>query len=449
MSGRQTEALKKRNEDMSEPYDLSACDALDLMRQRKLSSVELVRSCLARIEALEPTIMAWTFLDADGALRRARQLDSIEPQGALHGIPIGVKDLIDTADMPTEYGCPAIFKGWRPIADAACVTVAKKAGGIILGKTVTTAFGCGALVKTANPLNPDHTSGGSSAGSAAAVAARMSPLALGSQSASSLIRPASYNGLIGMRPSMNLINGAGFKYFNGSFDTIGLIARTVDDVELMWTSQVDVRFERGRLPARTPSFAVCRPPWLDRAEPSAHAAIDAAERKLKAGGAQVRELVFPEGYRGLVEAHEKIQEFEAARSYAWEYENHRDALEPKVASIIEAGLALPFEKYLEYTRLAQRARNEFQALLGDSDCIVTAAAPGEAPKGWRALGERFTTMGDTTQSRAWTLLHLPVVTIPCHRGPSGLPVGVQLVGPFGADLQLLHVARWAERVCRD
>ncbi|TAK80669.1 MAG: amidase [Betaproteobacteria bacterium] len=433
---------------MSEPSDLSACDALELMRQRKLSAVELVRSCLARIEALEPTIIAWTFLDADGALRRAGRLDAKEPQGALHGLPIGVKDLIDTADMPTEYGCPEIFKGWRPIADAACVTVAKKADGIILGKTVTQAFGCGAVVKTANPLNPDHTAGGSSAGSAAAVAARMSPLALGSQSASSLIRPASYNGLIGMRPSMNLINGAGFKYFNGSFDTIGLVARTVDDVELMWTSQVGIRFERGTLPKRTPRFAICRPPWLDKAEPSAHAAIDAAERKLAGAGAEVRELVLPDSYRGLVEAHEKMQEFEAARSYAWEYENHRDALDPKVIAIIEAGLALPFEKYLEYTRLAQRARTEFPALLGNSDCILTAAAPGEAPKGWRALGERFTTMGDTTQSRAWTLLHLPVVSVPCHRGANGLPVGVQLIGPFGDDLHLLHVARWAESACR-
>jgi len=434
---------------MSEPFDLTACDALDLMGQRKLSVVELVRSCLARIEALEPMITAWTFLDAEGALERARQLDAKESKGALHGLPLGVKDLIDTADMPTEYGCPEIFKGWRPIADAACVAVAKKAGAVILGKTVTQAFGCGAVVKTANPLNPDHTSGGSSAGSVAAVAARMAPLALGSQSASSLIRPASYTGLIGMRPSMNLINGAGFKYFNGSFDTIGLVARTVDDVELMWTSQVDMPFERGRLPKRIPRFAICRPPWLDNAEPPARAAIDAAERKLKAAGAEVRELVLPDSYRGLVEAHEKMQEFEAARSYAWEYENHRIALDAKVTAIIEAGLALPFDKYLEYTRLAQRARNEFPALLGNSDCIVTAAAPGEAPKGWRALGDRFATMGDTTQSRAWTLLHLPVVSIPCHRGPNGLPVGVQLVGAFGADLQLLHVARWAERACRD
>jgi Asp-tRNA(Asn)/Glu-tRNA(Gln) amidotransferase A subunit family amidase len=217
----------------------------------------------------------------------------------------------------------------------------------------------------------------------------------------------------------------------------------------MWTSQVDIPFERGQLLKRMPRFAICRPPWLDNAEPSARAAIDAAERKLKAAGCEVRELVLPDGYRSLVEAHEKMQEFEAARSYAWEYENHRDALDPKVTAIIEAGLALPFEKYLEYTLFAQRARNEFPALLGNSDCIVTAAAPGEAPKGWRALGERFITMGDTTQSRAWTLLHLPVVSIPCHRGPNGLPVGVQLIGPFGADLHLLRAARWAESACRD
>ncbi len=429
-----------------EPCELTACDALDLLRQRKLSAVELIRSSLARIDALEPTIVAWAFVDADGALERARQLDAKKPHGALHGLPIGVKDLIDTAGMPTEYGCPEIFQGWRPIADAACVTLAKKAGAVILGKTVTQAFGCGAVVRTANPLNPDHTSGGSSAGSAAAVAARMVPLAFGSQSASSLIRPASYNGLVGMRPSMNVINGAGFKYFNGSFDTLGLVARTVDDVELLWTSQLDVPFDPGRMPSRAPRVAVCRPPWLDKAESSARAAIDLAERKLEAAGAEVSELTLPKSYHHLVEAHERMQEFEAARSYAWEYENHRGALDATVRMIIDAGLAIPFERYLEYTRLAQRARDEFPTLLAESDCILTAAAPGEAPYGWRVLGDRFESMGDTAQSRAWTLLHVPVVTVPCHRGPNGLPVGVQLIGAFGADLRLLHVARWAERV---
>ena len=432
-----------------EPCELTACDALDLLRQRKLSAVELIRSSLARIDALEPTIVAWAFVDADGALERARQLDAKKPDGALHGLPIGVKDLIDTAGMPTEYGCPEIFHGWRPIADAACVTLAKKAGAVILGKTVTQAFGCGAVVRTANPLNPDHTSGGSSAGSAAAVAARMVPLAFGSQSASSLIRPASYNGLVGMRPSMNVINGAGFKYFNGSFDTLGLVARTVDDVELLWTSQLDVPFDRGRMPSRAPRVAMCRPPWLDKAEPSARAAIDLAERKLEAAGAEVSELMLPASYHHLVEAHERMQEFEAARSYAWEYENHRGALDATVRRIIDAGLAIPFERYLEYTRLAQRAREEFPTLLAESDCILTAAAPGEAPYGWRVLGDRFESMGDTAQSRAWTLLHVPVVTVPCHRGPNGLPVGVQLIGAFGADLRLLHVARWAERVLVD
>jgi Asp-tRNA(Asn)/Glu-tRNA(Gln) amidotransferase A subunit family amidase len=432
-----------------EPCDLTACDVLDQLRQRKLSAVELVGSCLARIEALEPTIMAWAFVDADGALERARRLDAQDPRGALHGLPIGVKDLIDTADMPTEYGCPEIFRGWRPIADAACVTLAKKAGAVILGKTITQAFGCGAPVNTANPLNPGHTSGGSSAGSAAAVAARMVPLALGSQSASSLIRPASYNGLVGLRPSMNVINGAGFKYFNGSFDTLGLLGRTVDDVELLWTSQLDVRFERGRLPARAPRVTMCRPPWLDRAEPSARAAIDVAQSRLGNAGADVSELTLPASYAGLVEAHERMQEFEAARSYAWEYHNHRDRLDPVVRGIIEAGLAVPFERYLEYTRFAQRARAEFPQVLGEADCIVTAAAPGEAPPGWRVLGNRFKAMGDTSQSRAWTLLHVPVVTIPCHRGPNGLPVGVQLIGAFGSDQPLLHVARWAERVLGD
>src|SRR5262249_37584361 len=157
-------------------------------------------------------------------------------------------------------------------------------------------------------------------------------------------------------------------------------------------------------------------------------------------GAHVTELTLPQSYAGLVEAHERMQAFEAARSYAWEYEQHRDRLDPVVRGVIEAGLAVPFERHLGLTGLGERAGGEFPEVLGEADCILTAAAPGEAPHGWRLLGERFKTMGDTSQSRAWTLLHVPVVTIPCHRGPGGLPVGVQLIGAFGSDQPLLHVS---------
>jgi Asp-tRNA(Asn)/Glu-tRNA(Gln) amidotransferase A subunit family amidase len=430
---------------MPEPCELTACDALELMRARKLSAVELLASCLRRIDALEDKIGAWTYIDRDGAVASAKAIDDSGATGALRGIPIGVKDVIDTADMPTRYGSP-IFEGWRPRTDAACVAIAREEGAVIVGKTVTQAFACGTTVKTANPLNIMHTSGGSSSGSVAAVAAKMVPLAFGTQSASSLIRPASYTGLVGMRPSFGLLSVAGFKYFNGSFDTIGLLGRSVDDVELLWTSQLGAAFTRGTRPARALKIGICRPPWLDRASPAAHEAIDKAERVFAQAGATVSEIVLPESYAGLVEAHEKTQEFEAARSYAHEYRHNREQLDVRVRGILERGYQLPVETYIELLARAQAARAGFPSVIGDFDCIVTAAAPDEAPKGWHALGEKFEFMGDTSQSRAWTLLHVPQITVPCHRGPNGLPIGIQLITRYGADRALLHMARWAEDV---
>jgi Asp-tRNA(Asn)/Glu-tRNA(Gln) amidotransferase A subunit family amidase len=430
---------------MPEPYELTACDALQLMSAGKLSTVELLTSCLKRIDALEDTIGAWTYIDRDGAIARAKAIDDDGGAGALRGIPIGVKDVIDTADMPTAYGSP-IFDGWRPRTDAACVAVARHEGAVVVGKTVTQAFACGTTVKTANPLNVMHTSGGSSSGSVAAVAAKMVPLAFGTQSASSLIRPASYTGLVGMRPSMGLLSVAGFKYFNGSFDTIGLLGRSVDDVELLWASQLGAAFTRGTRPARPLKIGVCRPPWLDQASPAAHEAVDRAERAFAQAGATVSEIVLPESYAGLVEVHSKTQEFEAARSYAHEYRHNRDQLDVRVRGILDRGYEIPVEAYIELLARAQAARAAFPSVIGDFDCIVTAAAPDEAPKGWHALGDKFDFMGDTSQSRAWTLLHVPQVTVPCHRGLNGLPIGIQLITRYGADRALLHMARWAEDV---
>jgi Asp-tRNA(Asn)/Glu-tRNA(Gln) amidotransferase A subunit family amidase len=427
---------------MSQPYELTACDALDRIRSKDLSAEELLLSCLARIEALEPTIGAWAHLETAAALKAARNFDATMP-GTLLGIPIGIKDVIDTADMPTEYGSP-IFKGYRPQTDAACVMSAREEGAIILGKTVTQPFACNGLVRTANPLNINHTSGGSSSGSAAAVAAKMIPISIGTQSASSTIRPASYNGLVGMRPSLGLISVSGFKPYTASCDTIGLLGRSVDDVELLWSSLMRLPFQRNRRPKKSPKFGICRPSWLaNAAEQSARDAVDKAERKLALAGAEIRDLVLPNSFEQLPEIHEHIHDYEGARSYAFEYQHHRGRLDPRVLSLIERGRALPTATYLDDIAKAREARAFFPNVIADYDCIVTAAAPGEAPKGWYALGEKFEFMGNPIQSRAWTILHLPVVTVPCHHGPSGLPVGIQLIGRYGSDLELLHLARWA------
>jgi Asp-tRNA(Asn)/Glu-tRNA(Gln) amidotransferase A subunit family amidase len=429
---------------MTQPYELTACDALDLIRDKRLSAEELVRSCLGRIEALEPMIGAWAHVAGEAAVEAARSVDPAGP-GALLGIPIGIKDVIDTADMPTAYGTP-IYAGHQPVTDATCVVGVRAEGAVVLGKTVTQSFACGGLVRTANPLNTDHTAGGSSSGSAAAVAAKMVPVSFGTQSASSTIRPASYNGLVAMRPSWGLISVSGFKPYTASCDTIGLMARSVDDVELLWTALMDMPFKRGRLPGGKPVVGICRPSWLAKAEPSAREAVDKAERALAAAGAAIRDVVLPGSFDDLPRIHEEIHDYEGARSYAYEYRHHRAQLDPKVLGLIERGRALPTQAYLEDMVQAQRARALFPSVIEGCDCILAAAAPGEAPKGWNALGERFQSLGDPIQSRAWTILQLPVVTLPCHTGPSGLPVGIQLIGRFGADLDLLRLARWVAEV---
>ena len=432
---------------MTQPYELTACDALDRIRARDMSAEELLRSCLSRIEELEPAIGAWAHVAAETALKAARDVDPAAT-GALLGIPIGIKDVIDTADMPTAYGTP-IFAGHRPATDAACVVRAREEGAVILGKTITQSFACGGLVRTANPLNTDHTAGGSSSGSAAAVAAKMIPVSFGTQSASSTIRPASYNGLVGMRPSWGLISVSGFKPYTASCDTIGLLARSVDDVELLWTAMMGMSFRRERRPEGMPRFGVCRPSWLARAEQSARDALDKAELKLAAAGAEIRDVGLPDSFERLPRIHEEIHDYEGARSYAYEYHHHREQLDPRVLGLIERGRALPTAAYLDDMARAREARALFPTMIEGCDCIVAAAAPGEAPKGWNALGEGFQFLGDPIQSRAWTILQLPVITVPCHTGSAGLPVGIQFIGRYGTDLDLLRLARWAAEVLQE
>ena len=429
---------------MTEPYEMTACDAVERIRARDMSTSELVQSCLSRIQALEPTIGAWAHVAGAAALTAARSVDPAAA-GAILGIPIGVKDVIDTADMPTEYGTP-IFDGHQPATDAACIVRVREEGAIVLGKTITQSFACGGLVRTANPLNTDHTAGGSSSGSAAAVAAQMIPVSFGTQSASSTIRPASYNGLVGMRPSWGLISVSGFKPYTASCDTIGLMARSVDDIELLWTASMGMPFKRGRRPDRPPTLGFCRPSWLARAEQSARDAVDKAERQFAGAGAEIRHVVLPKSFEQLPRLHEEIHDHEGAISYAYEYHNHRARLEPKVLSLIERGRALPAAAYVEDMMQARDARAVFPTVIEGCDCLVAAAAPGEAPNGWNALGDAFQSLGDPIQSRAWTILQVPAVTVPCHTGPAGLPVGIQLLGRFGADIDLLRVARWAAEV---
>jgi Asp-tRNA(Asn)/Glu-tRNA(Gln) amidotransferase A subunit family amidase len=415
--------------------ELSAGAAAAAIAARKITSQDLVRTCLDRIAAREDEVGAWAYLDRDRAMAEARARDGEAPRGPLHGVPVGIKDIIDTADMPTTYGSP-IYKGYRPGADAACVAMIRRAGGIALGKTVTTEFAYFAPGKTANPHNIRHTPGGSSSGSAAAVADCMVPAALGTQTAASIIRPATFCGVVGFKPTFGMYALSGIKPFAASFDTLGTITRTVDDTALMWDA---LHGAAGRVPARTapPRIGLCRTPHWKDADKTSMDAVETAVRKFAAAGAQVEEVALPGPFADLVELHKALMAFESARAYATEHTARRADLSPQLVQLIETGFRIGIDQYLADRRRMEAAKAEAAPILARYDALLAPAARGEAPEGLMATG-------DPVFSRPWTLLQVPCIALPVTRGPNGLPLGIQLIGAAATDPALLATAKWAE-----
>jgi Asp-tRNA(Asn)/Glu-tRNA(Gln) amidotransferase A subunit family amidase len=420
-----------------DPRFLTAREAARLIAARELTSEALVAAYLDRIEARESEVGAWQYLDREQALAEAGRRDAEPPRGPLHGVPIAVKDLIDTFDMPTAYGSP-IYRGHRPAADASCVALARAAGAIVLGKTVTTEFATFTPGKTANPRNPAHTPGGSSSGSAAAVADGMAPLAFGTQTAGSVIRPASFCGCVGYKPSFGLINRAGVKPLADSLDTLGVLARTVDDAAF-FTGVLTERpaLRHLALPAQAPHFGLYRTPVWDEAEPATAAAIDRARAVLERAGAPVDELAIAPEHHGLTEAQDKIMGFETVRALAHERTRHSAELSPRLAQLLDAGMAVGADEYDAARALTETARAGLAEFFGRCDAILVPAAPGEAPAG---LG--YT--GNPVFNRMWTLLGVPCVTLPARWGESGLPTGIQLIGRVQDDARLMACAAFLE-----
>ena len=424
---------------MADLCSLTVREAAAQIAERRLSAEALTAAYLDRIEAREAVVGAWQYLDREAALASARQRDAEPPCGPLHGVPIAVKDLIDTADMPTAYGSP-IYRGHRPMADASCVALAKAAGAVVLGKTVTTEFAAFTPGKTANPRNPAHTPGGSSSGSAAAVADGMAPLAFGTQTAGSVIRPAAYCGCVGYKPSFGLIDRTGVKPLADSLDTVGILARNIEDAAFL----AGVVSERPPLrnftaPSKAPRFGLYRTPMWDEAEPATAAALDAAREVLERAGAQVTELAIAPEHQGLNQVQDGVMGFEMARALAWERIEHSAELSPRLAQMLDAGLAVGAADYdLALARTAE-ARQTLGGFFGSCDAVLVPAAPGEAPAGLGATG-------DPVFNRMWTLLGVPCVTLPARWSESGLPTGVQLVGRVRDDARLLACAAFLERV---
>ncbi len=396
----------------------------------------IVQSCLAHIADREDDIHAWIHLAGDAALTKARALDAGPAKGLLHGIPVAVKDIIDTADMPTAYGS-AVYQGHRPPWDASCISFVREAGGVLLGKTVSTEFAYFSPGATANPHNTAHTPGGSSSGSAAAVAAEMVPLAFGSQTAGSVIRPASFCGVVGFKPSRGKHSLAGIKTLADSLDTLGWFARSVPDIALMRSALLGEEQDLGPVSAQPPRIGLCRTAQWGEAEQSSQQAVKAAAETLAAAGAQVRDLDLPALFDDYNASQQRLMNYQVARALAFERINHRTEISEVLRRNCDEGLAVSEADYDAARDHGRAGRHAFAKLIGDVDFLITPSAPGEAPAGLHATG-------DPVFNRTWTFLDVPALSLPKYSGPKGLPVGVQLVGRFGGDLDLLRWGQWAE-----
>ena len=417
-------------------HELSAVDAAALIRHGEIRSVELVQSCLDRIAAREHTVGAWAWLDPDHALAQARERDAKAPRGPLHGVPVAVKDIIDTADQVTTYGS-VLYVDHRPAADAVCVERLRRAGAVILGKTVTTEFALFAPGKTANPLDPARTPGGSSSGSAAAVADRMVPLALGTQTAGSVVRPASFCGIFGLKPTYGSFDVTGVKAVSASLDTLGHFARTTQDLTLLARVLADDPSRFDPLPrgaGRGPRVGFARTAQWSQAEPDTAERIEAAVEALFSG-TSVQEVTLPDDFAGLVQAQTTIMLREAVGALAAERERGTEHLTDKLLDVLDAGERISDEEYEAAVRLAARCRARLPEVMADCAVLLAPAAIGEAPTGLESTG-------DPLFCRAWTLLGTPTVAVPGLTGPNRLPLGVQLIGLPDRDAMAIAAAEW-------
>jgi Asp-tRNA(Asn)/Glu-tRNA(Gln) amidotransferase A subunit family amidase len=424
---------------MKAPHELSATQAAACIARGELTSAALVESCLERIAAREGLIGAWEHLDPEQALVQARERDRTRVRGPLHGIPVGIKDIIATVDMPTGYGSP-IYRGWQPAWDAACVAALRAAGAVIMGKTVTTEFAVYQPGRTANPHNPGHTPGGSSSGSAAAVADLMVPLALGTQTAGSIIRPASFCGVVGCKPTFGYIDRAGLKPCAESLDTIGVFARSINDAALaLAVLSGRPELAAAETPTAAPRVGFCRTHEWPLADKATELALASACEALLAAGATLVGIALPQLFSGLADAQALIQAYETSRALAYESREHAAQLSPSLLALIQAGREFTPTAYDRARDLAGRCRAALPALFDGIDIMLAPSVKGEAPAGLDATG-------DPVFNRIWTLLHVPCLNLPAIIGPAGLPVGVQLVGPLGSDARTLRMARWVEQV---
>ncbi|MBT3359633.1 MAG: amidase [Rhodospirillales bacterium] len=431
-------------------HQMTAVQAADAIRQGDITSEQLVRSCLDRIGEFEETVQAWTYLDPEYALRQAKQADLARksgfPLGPLHGVPVGIKDIFDTQDMPTEDGT-VLHAGRQPTEDCTVVALLRQAGAVIMGKTVTTELAVYSPGKTKNPHNPEHTPGGSSSGSAAAVASFMVPLAVGSQTNGSMIRPASYCGVVGYKPSHGLVSRHGVLRQSPPLDTIGVFGRTVGDVALI--AQVLMAYDSNdkamRPSARPtlletaaaeppvdPDFAFVKSPVWDQADEDLRGAFEELAEHL---GERVEEVTLSETFDYAHGWQKTIMLADLAKNFMVDELKGRDKISKVLCEMLDEGKEYKAVAYNEAVEHIDVLNNLLAEVFEKFNAIITPATTGEAPKGLDATGS-------PTFCTLWTYCGMPAVTIPVMQGSNGLPVGVQIVGPKGDDARVLQCARW-------
>jgi amidase len=419
---------------MTELHELTASQAVAMLRRRDITAEILADALVRRIAAVEPGVAAWELLDPELALLQARRIDALPVPPPLAGLPIGVKDVLDTADMPTACGT-TLLRGRRPGRDAEVVARLRAAGAVILGKTVTTELAFFRPGKTRNPRDPSRTPGGSSSGSAAAVAARMVPAALGTQTAGSIVRPASFCGVVGLKPTHGLLSLDGVLPFAPSLDTVGFLVRSPGDLPLLLEA-AGAGLPPAEATARPPRLGLCRTEQWPLAAPESRRAVEDVAARLARAGAEVREVDADAALAGLFEAQRTVMAVEAARSLGALVASRGAELSPLLVELVRTGAATPGSRYRSALRLAEGARRRLPGLFAGVDVLLTPAAVGEAPEG-------LSSTGDPALNRVWTLLGVPCLSLPAASGPHGLPVGVQLVAAHRRDLELARGAAWA------
>lgn len=434
---------------VGELHSLGVAEIVRRVERRQLSPVELTRALLERIEALEPRLHAWAALDPDRTLAAACEAERAAGQSGrpLNGMPFGAKDIFYTAGLRTEANSP-LLAGFVPAQDAAAVARLRAAGAVLLGKTVTTQFADGDPSPTRNPWNTERSPGGSSAGSAAAVGAHCLPAALGTQTAGSVVRPAGFCGAVGLKPTFGRVSRRNVLPFAWSLDTMGVMARSVEDVALLLEALAghDPRdpasaerpaeaYARLSLPGRPPRLALLTT-CLDRSRPGVAARLRAVASDLAAAGAEVRDAAFPGDFDLALACHTVIQGSEAAEVHAWPRGEDHDVYAPRLRAVIEVGSLVPAQAYARAQRLRRRLREAVDALLADVDALLLPTCSHLAPE--------LTTTGDTSFQGVWTMLGLPSLTLPAGLSDERLPYAVQLVGRAWGEVGLLRAGRWCE-----